>query len=122
LPFQPYQRLSEVLGASDVLIALLDSDAGGFAVPSKILSYLCAGRAIILAAPRENHAAAVIEQADAGVVISPDSASDFVNAARRLMENGELRARYAANARAYAERSFNIESIAERFLAVFFKS
>jgi len=122
LPFQPYQRLSEVLGASDVLIALLDSDAGGFAVPSKILSYLCAGRAIILAAPRENHAAAVIEQADAGVVISPDSASDFVNAARSLMENRELHARYAANARAYAERSFNIESIAERFLAVFFKS
>ena len=122
LPFQPYERLSEVLGASDVLIALLDSDAGGFAVPSKILSYLCAGRAIMLAAPRENQAAVVVERADAGVVISPDSASDIVNTARSLMENSELRARYAANARAYAERSFKIESIAEGFLKVFFKS
>jgi glycosyltransferase involved in cell wall biosynthesis len=122
LPFQPYERLSEVLGASDVLIALLDSDAGGFAVPSKILSYLCAGRAIMLAAPRENQAAVVVERADAGVVISPDSTSDIANAARSLMENSELRARYAANARAYAERSFNIKSIAEGFLEVFSKS
>jgi len=118
LPFQPYHRLSEVLGASDVLIALLDSDAGAFAVPSKILTYLCAGRTLLLAAPPENHAAVVVEQADAGVVISPDGASEIVNAARSLMENNELRARYAANARAYAERSFNIAHIADRFLEV----
>jgi glycosyltransferase involved in cell wall biosynthesis len=122
LPFQPYHRLSEVFGASDVLIALLDSDAGSFAVPSKILSYLCAGRAIMLAASRENHAAVVVERADAGVVISPDSTSDIVNAARSLMENSELRAQYATNARAYAERSFNIGRIADRFIEVFSKS
>ena len=122
LPFQPYHRLPEVFGASDVLIALLDSGAGGFAVPSKVLSYLCAGRALLLAAPRENHAALVVETANAGIVISPDRASDIVNAAKRLMENNELRAQYAANARAYAERSFNIESIADRFLEVFSKS
>jgi glycosyltransferase involved in cell wall biosynthesis len=122
LPFQPYHRLSEVLGASDVLIALLDSDAGGFAVPSKVFSYLCAGRTLILAAPRENHATAVVERADAGIVISPDSTGDIVSAARSLMENAGLRARYAANARSYAERSFSIESIADRFLEVFSKS
>ena|ERR1700722_9814255 len=119
LPFQPYSRLSEVLGASDVLIALLDSEAGAFAVPSKILTYLCAGRPLIVAAPRENHAAAVVEKANAGVVISPDSADDIVEAARMLMENSELRARYAANARTYAERSFNISDIADRFLDSF---
>jgi glycosyltransferase involved in cell wall biosynthesis len=119
LPFQPYKRISEVMGASDVLIALLDSDAGAFAVPSKILSYLCAARTLMLAAPRENHAAVVVEQANAGVVISPDSTNDFVSAARSLMENAELRTRYAASARAYAERSFNIVSIADRFLDVF---
>jgi len=108
-----------VLGASDVLIALLDSEAGAFAVPSKILTYLCAGRPLIVAAPRENHAAAVVEKANAGVVISPDSADDIVEAARMLMENSELRARYAANARTYAERSFNISDIADRFLDSF---
>lgn len=118
LPFQPYLRLSEVLGASDVLIALLDSEAGTFAVPSKILSYLCAGRPMILAAPRENHAAAVLELADAGIVVSPDSNRDILAAAKTMMEGDELRVRFAANARLYAERSFNIDVIADRFLDV----
>ena len=90
-----------------------DSDAGAFAVPSKILSYLCAGRTLMLAAPRENHSAVVVEKADAGIVISPDNASDFVDAASILMENAELRARCAKNARQYAERSFDIGRIAE---------
>lgn len=121
LPFQPYEKISEVMGASDVLIALLDSEAGAFAVPSKVLSYLCAGRPLIVAAPRENHAVAVVEKAGAGLVISPDRPDELVNAAKSLMEDAELRARYASNARAYANRSFNIASIADRFLESFSK-
>jgi colanic acid biosynthesis glycosyl transferase WcaI len=122
LPFQPYERISEVLGSSDVLIALLDSEAGTFAVPSKILCYLCAGRPLILAAPRDNHAASVVEQAGAGVVVSPDRAEELLNAAKSLIENAELRARCASNARAHANRSFNIASIADRFLDSFSKT
>lgn len=122
LPFQPYERISEVLGSSDVLVALLDSEAGTFAVPSKILCYLCAGRPLILAAPRDNHAASVVEQAGAGVVVSPDRAEELLNAAKSLIENAELRARCASNARAHANRSFNIASIADRFLDSFSKT
>lgn len=119
LPFQPYKRLSEVMASSDVLIALLDSEAGAFAVPSKVLGYFCAGRPLIVAAPRENHAVAVVEKAGAGVVTSPDSTEEIVNAAKNLIENVGLRARYAGNARAYAEQAFDIVSIADRFLDSF---
>src|SRR6185437_12699249 len=72
LPLQPYERVPEVLGSADVLITLLDSEAGAFAVPSKTLAYLCAGRPIIIAAPAANEAAQIVARADAGVVISPD--------------------------------------------------
>jgi glycosyltransferase involved in cell wall biosynthesis len=118
LPFQPYKRLSQVMGSADALIALLDSEAGAFAVPSKILSYLCAGRALLVAAPRENHVVEVIERAYAGLTVSPDSVDDFVMAAEKLMNNEALRARFAVDARAYAERSFDIVRTADRFLAV----
>jgi len=121
LPFQPYKRISEVLGASDVLIALLDSEASTFAVPSKVLCYLCAGRSLILAAPRENHAASVVERSGAGMVISSDRPEELLSAAKSLIENAELRARYASNARGYANRSFNIVGIADRFLDSFSK-
>jgi glycosyltransferase involved in cell wall biosynthesis len=122
LPFQPYERLSEVLGAADVLIALLDAEAGAFAVPSKILSYLCAGRTLLLAAPSENHAAAVVKQAQAGRVVAPEDAEAFVRAARSLMDDDEVRGHCAENARAYAERNFDIAGIADRFEEVFTRS
>ncbi|SRR5579883_733120 len=115
-PFQPYERLSEVMGAADVLITLLDSDAGAFAVPSKTLSYLCAARPILMAAPPINMAAKVIHKAKAGLVVSPDSTDGFVAAAKKLMDNPEKRISYAQNARSYAEYNFNIEHIADRFL------
>jgi colanic acid biosynthesis glycosyl transferase WcaI len=115
-PFQPYERLSEVMAAADVLIALLDSDAGSFAVPSKTLSYLCAGRAVLMAAPNVNQAARVIRAAKAGLLVSPDSPEDFVAAAREFMDKPDQRIAHAQQARAYAERNFNIRYIADRFL------
>lgn len=119
LPFQPYERLSEVMGSADVLITLLDSEAGAFAVPSKTLSYLCAGRALIIAAPEANEAARVVQRADAGLVVSPDHARGIVEAAERFLADRALCRRCGVNGRSYAERTFSIETIAERFLAVF---
>ena len=46
LPYQPYDRLPEVLASADVLIAVLEPEAGAFSVPSKILTYLCAATGI----------------------------------------------------------------------------
>lgn len=118
LPFQPYERISEVFGAADVLITLLDSDAGTFAVPSKTLSYLCAGRAVIVAAPTENKAVRVVEDAQAGLIVSPDDPAGIVSAAERFLEDPALVAECASNARRYAEQHFAIHAIADRFLAV----
>ena len=54
LPIQPAEALPDVLATADVLVAMIEADAGTFAVPSKVLSYMCAGRPILLAAPRAN--------------------------------------------------------------------
>ena len=40
--FQPFRALPHVLGSADVLVAILEADAGVFSVPSKVLSYFCA--------------------------------------------------------------------------------
>jgi len=118
LPFQPYERIAEVLASSDVLITLLDSEAGAFAVPSKTLSYLCAGRALIVAAPAENEAARVVERAGAGFVVSPDDPAGFIAAAERLLADPQRVSRFGVQGRAWAEAHFSISAIADRFLSV----
>ena len=74
LPFQPYERLPEVLGSGDVLVVLLDASAGAFSVPSKTLSYLCAGRPVLGLMPAENLAATLVAEVD-GCVLPPVEAA-----------------------------------------------
>ncbi len=116
LPFQPYERLSEVLGAGDVLVVLLEQDAGAFSVPSKTLSYLCAGRPVLGLMPAENLAAALIEKVD-GLVLAPADASVPAAAtwAAGLAGDGARRDELGRAARALAESEFALPGIADRF-------
>lgn len=115
LDFQPYDQVPAALASADVLVSTLESGAGQFAVPSKILSYLCAGRPQLLAAPEINLAASVVARSEAGFVADPDRPEDFVAAAKRLAADAALRSSLGANARRYAERTFDISHIAARF-------
>ena len=119
LPFQPYDRLPEVLAAADVLIAVLEPDAGVYSVPSKVLSYFCAGRPILASMPAENLAARTIVGNDTGIVTRPLDDAAFVEASHRLFNDAELRRRLGKSARSYAERTFDICSIADRFTVAF---
>jgi colanic acid biosynthesis glycosyl transferase WcaI len=118
LPFQPFGRLPEVLAAADVLVVILDRDAGEFSVPSKVLTSLAAGRAILAGVPGSNLAAKTIERARAGRVIDPTDRAGFVAAAREMLGDAQQRRRWGEAARAYAESTFDITKIADRFEAV----
>lgn len=118
LPFQPFEDLPDVLGAADVLVAVLEPDAGVFSVPSKVLTYLCAGRPILLAVPPENLAARIVAEHEAGLVAPPQDADTFLAAATSLASDAERREQLGRSARAYAERHFDIETITDRFESV----
>jgi glycosyltransferase involved in cell wall biosynthesis len=118
LPFQPYDALPEVIATGDVLVVVLEAGAGIYSVPSKLLTYLCAGRAILGALPLDNLAARIVARAGAGLVAAPADLPGFLAAAETLLAEPERRAAAGAAARAYAERTFDIVAIAGRFEAV----
>jgi colanic acid biosynthesis glycosyl transferase WcaI len=121
LGLQPFDRFAEVLATGDVLTAVIEHDAGAFSVPSKMLSYLCAARPILLAAPAENLAAKIMREINAGAVVDPDDQAGFV-AAADLIANGERRETMAAAARAYAEENFDISRVTDRMEAIFVRT
>ncbi len=118
LPFQPYEDLPDMLGTGDILLVLLEPDAGAFSVPSKVLTYHCAGRAILGAIPRENLSARTIHANGAGVVVDPGDVDGFVAAASRLIEDPVTRRSMGEAARRAAEATFDIERITDDFTAV----
>lgn len=119
LPFQPYERLPDVLGAADVLLVLLEADAGAFSVPSKTLSYLCAGRPILGFVPGENLAAHLIQESG-GCVLPPEAASVTAAAVwvHELLADRSLGDKIGASSRDLAVREFNLDTITDRFEAI----
>jgi colanic acid biosynthesis glycosyl transferase WcaI len=118
LPYQPYERLPEVLASADVLVALLEPEAAGFSVPSKVLTYLCAGRPLLVSVGRDNLAARVVERSGGGIVVPASDGAALVDAAEELLGSEARRNELGRRARAYAEATFDVEAIAERFEAV----
>ncbi len=116
LPFQPYERLPEVLGSGDVLVVLLEKEAGAFSVPSKTLSSLCAGRPILGLMPAENLAAHLVSEVD-GCVLPPvaDSLPRAAAWVSKVLADSEDSARIGAQSRALAEEKFALEGCANRF-------
>lgn len=113
--YQPFERITEVLGAADVLVALLERDAGVFSVPSKVLSNHCAGRPQLLAVPPDNLAAKIVAACESGFVSDPQNERAFVENALELLDNRDMREIMGQNARRYAQENFQIERIADRF-------
>lgn len=111
LPYQPYGALPDVLATGDVLVTILQGTAGAFSVPSKTLSYMCAGRPILAAVPPANLAARLVVESGSGLAVDPSDDAGFVAAARRLAAEPA----FGDRARAYAEETFDITSIADRF-------
>ncbi|MFC4505350.1 MULTISPECIES: glycosyltransferase family 4 protein [Streptomyces] len=116
LPFQPYGRLPEVLGSGDLLVVLLGADAGEFSVPSKTLSYLCAGRPVLGLMPADNLAAHLLRRAGSAVFppeeSSLDAAADW---AREILSDPARAQTLGKESRALAEREFALEDCVSRF-------
>jgi colanic acid biosynthesis glycosyl transferase WcaI len=115
LPYQPAELFAQVMGTGDVLMAILKPEAGAYSMPSKVLSYLCAQRALLLAIPKENLAARIVTDNEAGLVCEPEETGKWLDKARKLYKDKKMREKMGENARKYAEEHFNIERITDQF-------
>ena len=115
LPFQDFESMPAVLASGDVLLAVLEPDAGVFSVPSKVLTYHCARRPMLAAIPSTNLAARIISRERSGLCVDPQDVVGFVDAGERLYREREFGRECGRNARAYAEKNFDVAAITDRF-------
>lgn len=118
LGFQPFEQLKDVMGAADVLLAILQKNAGIFSVPSKILSYFCAKRPVLAAFPEENLSARIITKHNAGLIVDPDDVQGFCVSSLKIKEDYGLRQKMGESGRSFAEKHFDIDKITQKFLDV----
>lgn len=115
LPFVPYAELPDLLAAADVLLVPLDRSKSDLSVPSKLYTFLAAGRPILgLAAPGSEVGTVLAENA-CGLAAPPDDPAAVAAAVRALAASPERRRELGANARAYAVRHVSRRTVLARY-------
>lgn len=114
----PFADLPKMLSGADILVAVIEPEAGVYSVPSKVLTYLGIGRPILASVPGENLAAKLIGGNEAGYIALPGDDELLIARAKELAANPRMRQLLGDNGRAYAARAFNINAIADRFEAI----
>ena len=117
MDLQPFERFAEVLGSSDICIALLEDDAGIYSVPSKVLSYLCAGKPILMHGPKNNLASRIIDKNKCGLISSSKNFKELENNLSNMMEADSIEF-MSSNAKDYADKNFSVKVIEKKFKSI----
>lgn len=118
-PFQPAEDLPYVLGGADVLVGLLEPEATMFSIPSKVLTYMAAGRPILGLMPAGNPAANDIRECG-GYVGDPtsDGVAGGADWVAEIAGDPAHRTTIGKRTRSIAEERFDPDRITDRFEGV----
>jgi colanic acid biosynthesis glycosyl transferase WcaI len=112
LPFQPDHALSETFADADVLLVNQVRAVKDTLIPGKLLTYMAAGRPVLVAANPESQAAQLLRDAGGGLLIAPEDADALAMAARTLSTSGrDTLAAFGTRNRTYAEMNFDQQKV-----------
>ncbi len=101
----PADQMIKILAKADVwLVPLADRAELEWAIPSKLLEGMAAGKPVILSARGES--AKLLRQAQAGLVVEPDNPKALAEAICRIRENPDEGKRMGENGREFVRQNF----------------
>jgi colanic acid biosynthesis glycosyl transferase WcaI len=114
-PYQPFERLGEVLATGDVHVVPLRTGLGDVSVPSKTYSSLAAARPVVASIDLDSEIPRLLATAGAGVAVAPDDVDHFVAAITALLDDPDLRALMGASGRAWVEREASPAAVGDAY-------
>jgi colanic acid biosynthesis glycosyl transferase WcaI len=119
LPLQPDDTLAEMYAAADVLLVHQKAAVVESVIPSKLLTYMAAGRPVLAAVSNKSETARYIERAKCGRIIHSEDPMALVKAALSLRADGALRETLGSNGRAYVLEHFTKSKILREYELLF---
>jgi colanic acid biosynthesis glycosyl transferase WcaI len=108
LPFQPADRLAAMFAAADVLLLNQVASVKDTVIPSKLLTYMAAGRPVLAAVNFTSQGAEILQEADGGPLVSPDDPMALAAAVQALAgASPATREAMSLRNRQYAEMHFD---------------
>ena len=115
--FMPITELGQLFADASALIAVLEPEASTFSVPSKIMSYLSAGKPIVASIDPNNASAKILKDIGAGIVIAPEAtALEFSEAVTKIISNPKIAISMSESGLKYSEGNFDSNVAAQFFM------
>ena len=109
-----YERLPALIQSMSVAVAPYPELDDFYFSPLKLYEYMAAGRAIV--ASRIGEIAAVLGEGDSGMLVPPGDVPALAATVEQLLDDGALRKRLGAKARARAVRHHGWDAVLQRIL------
>ena len=109
LPFQPREKLPEMLAAADVGLVVQKKNVISFNMPSKIQVLLASGRALVASVPDNGTAARAVRQSGGGVIVTPEDAQALATAVLDLYKHPEKVKTLGYNSRQFAIEQYSFD-------------
>lgn len=106
LPFQPLERVPEILTAGDATLVGVRPEVAGACVSSKLYPSLAAGRPVLATVGADDDVRRVVESCDCGAWIEPGDDERAAAVLRSWMDEPDRASRLGANARRCLEERF----------------
>lgn len=113
LPFQPSERLNDLLSLADIHLLPQRADAADLVMPSKLTGMLASGRPVLVTAHDGTQLASAIQ--GLGRIVPPGDLDAFVSALVELAGNRDLRLMLGQEARRYALTHLDSRVILDKF-------
>jgi colanic acid biosynthesis glycosyl transferase WcaI len=115
LPVQPRDMLPYMLSAADISLVPQQKTVTDIVMPSKLISILASGRAVIASAKPGSEVFNVIKANGCGIVVEPENPEQLFMAVIDLYNNRNKAEEYGRKGRKYATENLSKESILKTF-------
>jgi putative colanic acid biosynthesis glycosyltransferase WcaI len=119
LPLQPPEAVPQMYAAADTLLLNQRSAVEDAVIPSKLLTYMSSGRAVVAAVSDRSEAARQVHRADCGVLVPAENPDALLSGVNGLRRSPALRQRLGRNGRAYAEAHFTKSRVLQSYERLF---
>lgn len=120
VPWQPHNRMGEILSSADAQLVSLIPGLGGLIEPSKLYGVLASGRPLLAALDESSEGAMVARGESCGIAVAPGDPVALAAAIARLATlPEEERTAMGLRGRRYAERCGDRRSAAAAYAEVF---
>ncbi len=118
-PYQPIERLSEVLATGDIHVVPLRAGLASVSVPSKSYSILAAARPVLAAIDEGSEIPRILAESGAGLSVPPDNERAFIAALTTLCNDQNLRESMGAKGRTWVEQHASPAAVAAAYEAIY---